>query len=88
MTETLRRIGLALLLTFAAPAAFAQDEGEDAVDLDESVLSDEALIFPDAWWLPGRDEGRKDVREVSIPLPPSGPATPVPYCGPSAPVCP
>ncbi len=33
-------------------------------------------------------EQRKDVDEVSRPLPPSGPATPVPFCGPSAPICP
>jgi hypothetical protein len=33
-------------------------------------------------------EQRRDVDEVSRPPPPSGPATPVPYCSPSAPICP
>jgi hypothetical protein len=31
---------------------------------------------------------RKDVVEGSIPPPPSGPATPIPYCSPSSPICP
>jgi hypothetical protein len=31
---------------------------------------------------------RKDVDEVSRPQPPSGPATPVPYCSPGSPICP
>ena len=34
------------------------------------------------------ESGRRDVREVSRSAPPSGPATPVPYCGPSSPICP
>jgi hypothetical protein len=31
---------------------------------------------------------RKDVEEVAIPEPPSGPATPIPFCSPGSPVCP
>jgi len=31
---------------------------------------------------------RKDADETSRPLPPSGPATPVPFCSPGAPICP
>ncbi len=31
---------------------------------------------------------RKDVDEVSRPQPPSGPATPVPFCSPGQPICP
>ena len=31
---------------------------------------------------------RKDVEEVAIPQPPSGPATPIPFCSPGSPVCP
>ena len=31
---------------------------------------------------------RKDVDEVSRPQPQSGPATPVPFCGPGDPICP
>jgi hypothetical protein len=33
-------------------------------------------------------EQRKDVQEVALPSPPSGPATPVPYCTPAQPICP
>ena len=33
-------------------------------------------------------EQRKDVDEVSRPLPPYGPATPVPFCSPGSPICP
>jgi hypothetical protein len=31
---------------------------------------------------------RQDVEEVSMPPPPSGPATPSPFCTPSLPICP
>ena len=31
---------------------------------------------------------RLDTEEVSTPLPAYGPATPIPYCSPSSPVCP
>jgi hypothetical protein len=33
-------------------------------------------------------EQRRDVEEVSLPPPPSGPATPVPFCTPAQPICP
>ena len=36
----------------------------------------------------GHWQQRKDVDEVSKPQPPSGPATPVPYCSPGSPICP
>jgi hypothetical protein len=36
----------------------------------------------------GTSDSRKDVPEVTRPLPPSGPSIPIPYCGPSAPQCP
>lgn len=42
-------------------------------------------------WIIGQgdtSDSRKDVDQVSRPLPPSGPATPVPYCAPSAVECP
>lgn len=85
MTEALKRIGLVLLLAMGASAAFAQEDGEEA---DDTLLGEELILFPDLW-LPGPGtEGRKDVRAVTMPPPPSGPATPVPYCGPSSPVCP
>jgi len=31
---------------------------------------------------------RKDVDEVARPQPPSGPATPIPFCSPGSPICP
>lgn len=85
MIEALRRVALVLLLLGAAPApAFAQQDSDDA---DEAL--DQSLLLPPDLFLPGpTNSGRKDVREVTMPPPPSGPATPVPYCGPSAPVCP
>ena len=84
MTRALGRIGLALLLGVAAPA-FAQD----ADDADDGPLSEEFILISPDWWLPGGDnEGRKDVREVTLPPPPTGPATPVPYCSPGSPICP
>ena len=33
-------------------------------------------------------EQRKDVEEIAVPQPPSGPATPIPFCSPGAPICP
>ena len=84
MTRALGRIGLALLLGVAAPA-FAQN----ADDADDSPLTEEFILISPDWWLPGGDnEGRKDVREVTLPPPPTGPATPVPYCSPGSPICP
>jgi hypothetical protein len=87
MAPALGRIGLLVLLAIAAPAAFAQD---DDVAIDEEVLSNEELILllPGAF-LPGDvNDGRQDVREVTMPPAPSGPATPVPFCNPSDPICP
>ncbi len=31
---------------------------------------------------------RIDTEEVTIPPPPTGPSTPVPFCSPSSPICP
>ena len=31
---------------------------------------------------------RRDVEELSRPQPPSGPATPIPFCSPGQPACP
>ena len=87
MTRALGRIGLALLLGVAAPA-FAQnaDNGDD----DDGPFTEEFILFPGPdLWLPGAsNEGRKDVREATLPSPPTGPATPIPFCSPSSPVCP
>ncbi len=35
-----------------------------------------------------RVDQRTDVDEVLLPPEPQGPATPVPFCAPSAPICP
>lgn len=87
MAPVLGRIGLLVLLAIAAPAAFAQD-GEVAVD-EEILSTEEFILLPGAWWLPGDvNDGRQDVREVTMPPAPSGPATPVPFCNPSDPICP
>ena len=86
MTRALGRIGLAFLLGVAAPAAFAQN----GVEGNEEILTEEFILFPPDLWFPGGDgnDGRQDVREATLPPPPSGPATPVPFCGPGDPVCP
>jgi hypothetical protein len=88
MTRALGRIGLVFLLAFSAtPAAFGQDGDDGEVELGEQPL--EYTLFPDAWWVPGSgNEGRKDVREVTLPPPPSGPAPPFPFCNPASPICP
>ena len=35
-----------------------------------------------------RFDQRTDVEEVLLPPPPTGPASPIPFCSPSAPICP
>jgi hypothetical protein len=86
MTKALGRIGLALLLTVAAASALAQQNGDEG---DDTLLPGDILLLPPDWWQPGSgNEGRQDVREATLPPPPSGPATPVPFCGPSDPICP
>jgi hypothetical protein len=85
MAHALGRIGLVFLLSVAAPTAFAQQGGSQ----DDGPLTEEFILISPDWWVPGGDnEGRKDVREVTLPPPPTGPATPVPYCSPGSPICP
>ena len=71
---------LALAVSFAASVAWAQAQPPQ----DEPNKT--ALEL----WIAGEDQSdsRKDAEENTIPLPPSGPATPIPYCGPSDPICP
>jgi hypothetical protein len=55
------------------------------------VLSDDAVGAVEAAAEPAGEsifQQRRDVDEVSRPEPPSGPATPSPFCSPSAPICP
>jgi hypothetical protein len=75
MDAMMRMLGLSLAIVAAvaaAPAAFAADIGP----AEPAAFSGDIV------------KQRKDVDEVSRPLPPSGPATPVPYCSPGAPICP
>lgn len=86
MARALGRIGLVLLLALAAPGALAQQQNSGDTD-DNGILSEEPIVLLPDWWLPGSgNEGRKDVREVTLPPPPSGPASQ--FCSPSSPVCP
>ena len=67
--------GLALAALLAVPPAFsAPRTAMEAID--------------DGVWAGSVVAQRKDVQEVSLPPPPSGPATPVPFCTPAQPVCP
>jgi hypothetical protein len=87
MTRALGRIGLVFLLTIAAPA-FAQQDADDGDD--DGPFTEEFILLPGPdWWVAGSsNEGRKDVREATLPPPPTGPATPIPFCSPSSPICP
>jgi hypothetical protein len=81
-------IGVVLLLAAAPVSAFAQDADAD-LEESESVLTEEFILFPPDLWAPGAgNDGRQDVREVTLPPTPSGPATYVPYCSPGSPICP
>jgi hypothetical protein len=67
--------GLALAALLAVPQAFSA-----ARTVTETI--------DDGVWAGSVVAQRKDVQEVSLPPPPSGPATPVPYCTPAQPICP
>lgn len=80
---------LVLSLAMAGSAALAQGETDDEDLL--AAAGDDLLNAPTALdlYVSGDVQpGRRDVREVTMSPPPSGPATPVPFCAPSAPVCP
>jgi hypothetical protein len=66
--------GLAIMTAFAAPSV--------AWSADVDGLRDFAVLSSDVV------QQRKDVDEGLRPLPPSGPATPLPYCSPGSPICP
>jgi hypothetical protein len=83
MTQALERIGLVFLLTIMAPAAFAQQDSGNGQD--DGPLTEEFILLPTDWWAPGSGN---EVREVTLPPPPTGPATPIPYCSPGSPICP
>jgi len=76
MQRALIRTSIALLAMLAAASIAVADDAKEGSALDI--------------WIGDGDtsDSRKDVDQVTRPLPPSGPATPVPYCGPSAIECP
>lgn len=75
MTRTLTLAAAVLSVAMVAPAAAAAVEWHGQ---NLAGVLDTAGVF----------QQRKDVLEVSLPPPPRGPATPLPYCGPAQPVCP
>jgi hypothetical protein len=78
MEVTMRRaiatVGAAIIVLAGSAAGWAGDGAVEALKASPYA----AMIV----------EQRKDVEEVSLPPPPSGPATPVPYCTPASPICP
>ena len=86
MAQLFQRIGLFLVLSVLASVASAQN---GTVQGNEEVLSEDFILLPPELWFPsGNDESRTDVREATLPPPPSGPATLMPFCGPGDPICP
>jgi len=87
MTRRLGRIALLFLLAVAAPTAFAQNSS--GVEGNDEILTEDFILLPPDLWFPGDgNDGRNDVREATLPPAPSGPATPMPFCGPGDPICP
>jgi hypothetical protein len=68
--------GVSVLLIAAVPSAGLASTKDAATYFASGLAAAEIL------------QQRKDVDEVSRPQPPSGPATPVPYCSPGSPICP
>ena len=78
MGDEMRQIlaaGAFATLMAASPSGMAQ-AAESAGEFAVAAVSSQIL------------QQRKDVDEVSRPQPPSGPATPVPFCSPGQPICP
>ena len=72
MTRTLATIGVALSIVMAVPAV------GNAAGVDGLFQKAQA---------PAVVHQRQDVREISVPPPPYGPATPSPFCSPASPYC-
>ena len=68
--------GVSVLLIAAVPSVGLASTKDAATYFASGLASAEIL------------QQRKDVDEVSRPQPPSGPATPVPFCSPGSPICP
>ena len=75
MRKALATIGVAVFVA-AVPAAAYAGSGKASGALDEWTMSTPLLAQ------------RQDVREVSLPRPTYGPATPHPFCTPAQPICP
>ena|SRR5687767_2276439 len=53
------------------------------------VASSAGAVFASDWTILDRVvQQRIDTEEVTLPPPPDGPSTPVPFCSPAAPICP
>lgn len=74
MRKALSQLGAALLFAAAAGAGHpaSAEIGNQANAMDAALML----------------QVRQDVEEVSMPPPPTGPATPSPFCTPSLPICP
>ena len=72
MIRTIATIGVALSMSVAVPAV----GNAAAVDGSFTKRSAPAVVHQ-----------RQDVREISVPPPPSGPANPSPFCSPASPYC-
>jgi hypothetical protein len=75
MRKALATIGVAVSIA-AVPATAYAGSGKATRILHEWTMSTPSLAQ------------RQDVREVSLPRPTYGPATPHPFCTPAQPICP
>ena len=86
----MRSLGILLALLVAVPgAAWAQARTSETPDRRAAPLTMPVIVFGPAspTVLDSDYRARKDVREVSLPPLPDGPATPPPYCAPWQPLC-
>ena len=81
-------IGSLLLAFLVSGASAAQQKPDVSREQDDTPVVDtlDVSVFPAPYW--SEDRGRKDAQEVLLPQPAQGPASPFPFCNPSAPVCP
>ena len=75
MRNALATIGVAVSIATVPATAFA-GSGKAPRTLHERTMHTPSLAQ------------RQDVREVSLPRPTYGPATPHPFCTPAQPICP
>jgi hypothetical protein len=75
MTRAIALFGLAFWLASSSGAAFASSES--SLQPLKSWASAGSVV-----------QQRIDTEEVTLPPPPTGPATPIPFCSPGTPLCP